>query len=85
MNDIASLFGLLGVITASSLFFPQVWASYKTKKTHDLAWSFIIIGILNGAFWIIYGLLRFDPIIYVTNILVFIGVLLLAVLKKKHG
>ena len=85
MNDIASLFGLLGAITASSLFFPQVWASYKTKKTHDLAWSFIIIGILNGTFWIIYGLLRSDPIIYVTNMVLFIGALLLAVLKKKHG
>ncbi|MDO8663863.1 MAG: SemiSWEET family transporter [Candidatus Wildermuthbacteria bacterium] len=85
MDNVASLFGFLGAITASSLFFPQVWASYKTKRTHDLAWPFIATGILNAIFWMIYGFLKSDPFVYVTNTIIFIGVLLLAVLKKKHG
>ncbi len=85
MDNVASLFGLLGAVTASSLFFPQVWASYKTKKTHDLAWSFIIVGMLNGVFWIIYGFLRHDLFLYATNAVLLIGAFLLAVLKKQHG
>lgn len=48
MIDVASLFGLLGSITASSLFFPQVWQSYKTKKTKDLAWFGTEWSILGG-------------------------------------
>lgn len=85
MTNIAYLFGILGSITAASLFFPQVWKSYKTKKTQDLSWFGIIIGMLNGAFWIVYGLLRADPFIYITNIILFVGAFLLMVLKKKYG
>lgn len=85
MVDIASVFGLLGSITAASLFFPQVWASYKTKKTHDLSWFLIIVGMLNGFFWVVYGLFRADPSIYVTNIVLFIGAFLLMLLKRMYG
>lgn len=85
MIDIAQVFGLLGSITAASLFFPQVYISWKTKKTYDLAWFGIIIGLLNGIFWIMYGLLRSDPFIYVTNIILLIGALLLLLLKKRYG
>lgn len=85
MIDVAQVFGLLGSIAAASLFFPQVYISWKTKKTSDLAWFGIIIGILNGVFWIIYGLLRSDPFIYVTNTILLIGALLLLLLKKRYG
>ncbi len=74
----------MGSITAASLFFPQVIASYKSKKTHDLAWFGILIGMLNGIFWIVYGLLRQDPFIWVTNSLLFIGAFLLMILKIKY-
>lgn len=82
---ISSVLGLGGAITASSLFFPQVWISYKTKKTNELAWFTILIGMLNGCFWVGYGLLAGDPFIYVTNTLLFIGAFLLFLLKKRYG
>ncbi len=85
MNDIAFLFGILGSITAASLFFPQVWKSYKTKKTQELSWVGIVIGMLNGIFWAVYGFFRADLFIYVTNIILFIGAFLLMILKKKYG
>jgi uncharacterized protein with PQ loop repeat len=82
---LASTLGLCGSITASSLFFPQVWVSHKTKQTKHLAWPTIIIGLLNGLFWIGYGLLIADPYIYVTNMLIFLGAFLLLMLKRRHG
>ncbi len=85
MVEIASIFGILGAITAASLFYPQVWASYKTKKTQGLSLYGIIIGMLNGVFWTTYGVLKTDPFIYITNIILFIGASLLIVLKKKYG
>ncbi len=84
MTDLASIFGLLGAITASTIFFPQVWKTWKTKRTRDLSWPTVIIGMLNGFFWIAYGLLKSDPFIYVTNILLFIATALLAIMKKKY-
>lgn len=80
-----TLFGLLGSITASCLFFPQVWVSFRTKHTRDIAWSGILIGMLNGTFWIVYGLLKMDPFIWVTNVILFVGAFLLLTLKKKYG
>lgn len=85
MIDIASLFGLLGSITAASLFFPQAWKSYKAKKTQGLSWFGILIGMLNGLFWIVYGLFRADPFIYATNLILFIGAFLLMIIKRKYG
>ena len=85
MVDAVIIFGLLGSITAASLFFPQVYTSWKTKKTRDIAWFGIIIGIFNGIFWVVYGLFQADPFIYVTNTLLFIGAFLLMILKRKYG
>lgn len=85
MVEVVSLFGFLGAITASFLFFPQVWESYRTRKTHDIAWAGIIIGMLNGVVWFVYGLLKADAFIYVTNSILFLGAFLLMVLKRKYG
>jgi MtN3 and saliva related transmembrane protein len=82
--NLTPIFGLLGSITAALLFFPQVIKSYRTKQTNFIAWSGIYIGMLNGIFWIIYGLLQSDPFIYVTNTILFIGAFLLLLLKVRY-
>lgn len=84
MFDIASLFGLLGSFTAALLFFPQVVKTYQTKQAADLAWSGIFIGMLNGIFWVVYGLFQHDPFIYVTNTVLFVGASLLFLLKWRY-
>lgn len=84
MENLEATFGLLGSITAATLFLPQLWRSYKTKHTRDLAWFTIIIGMLNGLFWVSYGVLRIDPFIYVTNGILFLGAFSLMLLKQKY-
>lgn len=83
--SLVSLLGLLGAITASSIFIPQVLSSYKNKKTRDVAWFTIILSLANAVLWTSYGLLKLDPFIYVTNIISFVATFLLMLLKKKHG
>lgn len=85
MVDLISIFGLLGSIAAASLFFPQVWTSYKSKRTKELSWFMIIVGMINGMLWVAYGLMKADPFIYVTNTILFIGAFLLMILKRKYG
>lgn len=85
MNTLKTIIGLLASVAASLIFFPQVLASYKSKKTKDLSWFGIYIGLANGVLWIIYGTLKGDPFIYVTNSILFFGALLLLLLKKKYG
>lgn len=85
MITIVSIIGTLGAITAASLFFPQVIASFRNKKTKDIAWSAILIGMANGILWTSYGYLISDPFIFVTNIVMFLGATILFFLKRKHG
>ncbi len=79
-----SIVGILGSLTAASLFFPQVYVSYRTKQTRDLSWSGIAVGMLNGIFWTTYGFLKVDPFIYITNGILFIGAFLLLLLKWRY-
>lgn len=84
MITFESTVGIFGSLTAASLFFPQVYVSYKTKRTADLAWFGIVVGMLNGIFWTVYGALKGDPFIYVTNGILFIGAFLLMLLKLRY-
>lgn len=84
MKNLELLFGYLGSIFAALIFFPQVWTSYKTRKTKDLSWAGIIVGMLNGASWVGYGLLKQDPFIWFTNSILFVGAFLLMLLKNKY-
>lgn len=84
MMTFESTIGILGSLTAASLFFPQVFVSYRTKRTSDLAWFGIVVGMLNGIFWTTYGFLKDDPFIYVTNGILFLGAFLLMLLKLKY-
>ena len=84
MVDFASVFGVLGGITSSSMFFPQVWKSYKQKDTSSLSWIGLLVGLLNGFFWLMYGVFKDDPILYVTNSFFTSGALLLVLLKYRY-
>jgi UPF0716 family protein affecting phage T7 exclusion len=45
----------------------------------------ILIGVANSCLWLLYGLLKSDPFIYVTNSLGFVATFMLLLLKRKHG
>ena len=85
MVSITPIIGFLGAITAASLFFPQVFASFKSRRTSDIAWSAIFLGMLNGVFWTTYGFLIKDPFILVTNTIMFLGAGILLILKRRYG
>lgn len=84
MVELVSVIGLLGSFTAASLFFPQVWKTFRTKKTKDLSYITIFLGVANGLFWTSYGFMKSDPFLYVTNSLLFIAAFSLAIIKKKY-
>ena len=85
MVDIIFGLGLIGSITASSMLFPQVLASYKHKRTQDLSWVSMLISFICGVSWLFYGFLKPDMFVVATNIFFLIGVFSLMILKKKYG
>ncbi|MFN3527587.1 MAG: SemiSWEET family sugar transporter [Candidatus Altarchaeaceae archaeon] len=88
MND-PSLLGIIAGIIVLTGFIPQIYKGYRTKKLDDL--SYYMVGLLSfGMFlWVIYGVIRNDIAIILTNV---IGVSLNLILifmkfyySKKNG
>ena len=70
MEDLArwaDIIGIIAGILVMSSSIPQIMKSYKTKKMHDVS-IYLMSLIASGLFlWIIYGLIRSDPVIIGTN------------------
>jgi MtN3 and saliva related transmembrane protein len=87
MEDIVFLTDLIGVtagILVLSSFIPQLHKAYKTKRMIDVS-IYLMALIASGMFlWIIYGIIRRDPVIIGTNAAGFILNIILMILKIKY-
>ena len=84
MEDIVFLTDLIGIIAGIlvlSSFIPQLHKAYKTKRMLDVS-IYLITLIASGMFlWVIYGIIRKDPVIIGTNAAGFILNIILMTLK----
>jgi MtN3 and saliva related transmembrane protein len=80
----ADLIGTIAGILVLSSFIPQLYKAYKTKRMLDV--SIYLMGLIaSGMFlWIIYGIIREDPVIIGTNASGFILNVILIILKIKY-
>lgn len=78
-----------GAITALT-FLPQVIKTFKEKSAKDVSLAMFIIAAVNETMWIVYGFLKADWVIILTNTVVLCFSLIMIVLKfrytpKNHG
>jgi MtN3 and saliva related transmembrane protein len=67
-GDLAQWIGILaGVFTAVSLV-PQIVKIVKEKKAEDISFLYLAILLTGLALWIVYGILRDDLPVIITNI-----------------
>jgi MtN3 and saliva related transmembrane protein len=87
MEDIVFLTDIIGVtagILVLSSFIPQLHKAYKTKRMIDVS-IYLMALIASGMFlWVIYGIIRRDPVIIGTNAAGFILNIILMILKIKY-
>jgi MtN3 and saliva related transmembrane protein len=80
----ADIIGTIAGVLVLSSFIPQLRKAYKTKKMSDVSIHLMIL-IASGMFlWVIYGLIRNDPVIIGTNASGFILNIILIALKLKY-
>lgn len=81
---LADTIGIIAGILVLSSFIPQLHKAYKTKRMLDV--SIYLMGLLaSGLFlWVIYGIIREDPVIIGTNVSGFILNVILLILKLKY-
>ncbi len=84
MVKIDFVIGLLAGVLCTISFFPQVVKIFKTKRTQDLSLLTFSIFSLGVFLWLIYGFLRQEIPIILTNAAIFLRALLIILMKVKY-
>lgn len=88
MNNYTQYIGIFaGICTAVSLL-PQLVKIMKDKKAEDISWFYLFILVTGLAGWVLYGFMKNDYPIIVTNIFSFsVNVLIIIFTRiyKKRG
>lgn len=83
--DITQVVGLFaGICTASSLL-PQLIKTIKEKKADEISKAMLFVLMIGVATWIVYGVLRDDMPIIVTNGLSLLLNIVMMVLRFKYS
>lgn len=80
----ADIIGTIAGILVLSSFIPQLLKAYQTKKMSDVSIHLMILIASGMSLWVIYGLIRADPVIVGTNASGFVLNIILVILKLKY-
>ena len=84
MNPVDILGYAAGAITTLT-FLPQVIKTYKERSARDVSLNMFLIAAVNEVMWIIYGALKSDMVIVLTNVVVLAMSLTMIFFKIKYG
>ena len=84
MNYVISI-GLIAAFLSTVSLLPQVLKSWKTKSTKDISFQTIFIIVSATLLWLIYGILRKDIPIIITNSIGLLTGGFILVLKTRYG
>ena len=79
-----NILGIAGTILVSVALLPQVYKVFKTKSVNDLSMKWLIIECLSSILWIVYGILKNDLLIILTNAVISISHLLLTIARYSY-
>jgi MtN3 and saliva related transmembrane protein len=80
----ADMIGIIAGVLVLSSFIPQLLKAYKTKRMMDVSIHLMLLISCGMFLWVIYGLIRDDPVIVGTNASGFILNIILIALKLKY-
>ncbi|MFW6008552.1 MAG: SemiSWEET family transporter [archaeon] len=83
--NIETIIGIIAIIASILGYIPQVVKSWKTHKVDDISISMILMIIFSLLSWLIYGFLKTDMPLILTNIISLNILLLLFTAKIKFG
>jgi len=82
--DVVTVIGLAAAACTTLAFLPQVLKSWRTRHTRDISIGWLVLLTIGLLTWIVYGVLRHDPVIIAANIATVSLVGIIIVLKIKY-
>jgi len=65
---IASFIGIIAGICTSASLFPQLLKIIRERKAEDISWGMLVILISGLGLWVVYGFMKNDLPIILTNL-----------------
>lgn len=62
--------GMVGVVTGSMTFVPQVYQAWVTRSVGDLSIWMILILLVNVSIWLVYGITGKDKPMILANLII---------------
>ncbi|MFN2442532.1 MAG: SemiSWEET family sugar transporter [Thermoanaerobaculia bacterium] len=80
-----TLIGLLAGALITAAWVPQLMQTWKSRSARDISWSYLILFSAGVGMWELYGILRGDWAIILTNALTLALVLSVAFIKSREA
>lgn len=79
----ADLVGVIAAFLTTSCWIPQLFRTLRRGTASDFSWSYLATYGTGLAVWLLYGLFREDPVIYVSNAIALVSVGMLTAVKVR--
>ena len=78
-----TLVGSLAAIGTTAAWLPQVLKTLRTGRAEDFSRGYLALFASGVSLWLVYGILRHDPVIIVANVATLALVLVIVVVKVR--
>ena len=78
------ILGYAACAVTALTFLPQVIKTWKEKSAKNVSLMMFVIAFVNEVMWIVYGVLRNDMVIIVTNVIMIIMCSTMILLKLRY-
>lgn len=83
---IENIIGFIAAFCIAANMFPQIFKSFKTKKSEDISLIMILFVLLGSFLWFIYGIMILSwPIIFSDTLGTLTSIILLGIKLKYSG
>ena len=77
--------GVVAAALTTAANIPQVIKAWRTRETEDLSLRMTLTLAAGLAMWVIYGVMKSDPVIVIANAVALLLAITLSVLKLRFG
>lgn len=84
MQLLTTIIGTAAAIGTTGAWLPQVWKTWRTRSAEDFSWGYLALFSSGVSGWLVYGLLKKDPVIVAANGVTLLLVVTIAWVKLRE-
>jgi MtN3 and saliva related transmembrane protein len=85
MENLATLAGTIAGVLSVAAFVPQAWRIFRRKSAGDVSLAMYLALIAASLLWMFYAWALGSMPLLLTNLVIAVIAILIAVLKVRHG